>query len=109
MGLRSRMLGGLALQLGRPTGLRGRLIGNMLNRSNRGEMAMAIAALDIPSGAVAADLGFGGGVGLELLLARAGDTGHGYRVDPSPTMGGRAPRPFTREVSRGRPHPRPRS
>src|SRR5260370_8970906 len=64
MGLRSRMLAGLASQLGRPTGLRGRVIGNMLNRSNRGEIAMAIAALEIPSGAVAADLGFGGGGGL---------------------------------------------
>ena len=39
------MLAGLASQLGRPTGLRGRLIGNVLNRSNRGEIAMAIAAL----------------------------------------------------------------
>src|SRR5258708_22008818 len=104
MGLRSLMLAGLASQLGRRTGLRGRVIGNMLNRSNRGEMAMAIAALDIPSGAVAADLGLGGGVGLELLLARVGDTGQVYGVDLSPTMVGRASRRFRREVASGRLH-----
>src|SRR5260370_13728742 len=107
MGLRSRMLAGLASQLGRPTGLRGRLIGNMLNRSNRGEMAMAIAALEIPSGAVAADLGFGGGVGLELLLARVGDTGRGYGVDLSRTMGSRASRRLRRWGAGGRRHPPP--
>src|SRR5260370_3958994 len=104
MSLRSRMLAGLASQVGRPTGLRGRLIGNMLNRSNRGETAMAIAALDIPAGAVVADLGFGGGVGLELLLARVGDTGQGYGVDLSPTMVGGASRRFRREVAGGRMH-----
>src|SRR5713101_3528535 len=102
MALRSRMLAGLASQLGRPTGLRGRLIGNMLNRSNRGEIAMAIAALDIPSGGVVADLGFGGGLG--LLLARVGDTGQVYGVDLSPTMVSRAGRRFRREVSSGRLH-----
>src|SRR5260370_27250914 len=104
MGLRSRMLAGLASQLGRPTGLRGRVIGNMLNRSNRGEIAMAIAALEIPSGAVAADLGFGGGVGLELLLARVGDTGRVYGVDLSRTMVSRASRRLRREVASGRLH-----
>jgi arsenite methyltransferase len=100
------MLAGLASQLGRPTGLRGRLIGNMLNRSNRGEIAMAITALDIPAGAVAADLGFGGGVGLELLLARVGDQGQVYGVDLSPTMVSRASRRFRREVASGRLHVR---
>ncbi len=104
MDLKSRMLAGLASQLGRPTGLRGRLIGNMLNRSNRGEIAMAIAVLDIPAGAVAADLGFGGGVGLELLLARVADTGQVHGVDLSPTMVGRASRRFRREVASGRLH-----
>src|SRR5260370_18226759 len=105
MGLRSRMLAGLASQLGRPTGLRGRVIGNMLNRSNRGEIAMAITALEIPSGAVVADLGFGGGVGLGLLLARVGGKGQVSGVDPSPTMASPASRPVRREVASGRPPP----
>lgn len=98
------MLAGFASQLGRPTGLRGRLVGNMLNRSNRGSIAMAIEALDIPSGAVAADLGFGGGVGLELLLARVGETGQVYGVDLSATMVSRAARRFKDEVGSGRLH-----
>src|SRR5260370_34700545 len=90
MGLRSRMLAGLASQLGRPTGLRGRVIGNMLNRSNRGEIAMAIAALDIPSGAVVADLGFGGGVGVGRAAAAGGGNGRGGRGGSRPTRGGGA-------------------
>ncbi len=57
MGLRDRMLAGLAAQLGKPTGLRGRLVGNMLNRSNRGTMLAAIEALELKPGATAADLG----------------------------------------------------
>jgi arsenite methyltransferase len=104
MGLRSRMLAGFASQLGRPTGLRGRLIGNMLNRSNRGEIAMAITALDIPTGAVAADLGFGGGVGLALLLEHVGPQGQVHGVDLSPTMVSRASRRFRREIASGRLH-----
>jgi arsenite methyltransferase len=98
------MLAGLASQLGRPTGLRGRLIGTMLNRSNRGEIGLAIAALEIAPGAVAADLGFGGGVGLELLLERVGSHGQVYGVDLSPTMVSRASRRFRREVASGRLH-----
>jgi len=104
MGLRSRMLAGLASQLGRPTGFRGRLVGTMLNRSNRREIAMAIGALDIPSGAVAADLGFGGGVGLELLLERVGSQGQVHGVDLSPTMVSRAASRFRRDVASGRLH-----
>src|SRR5260370_5648163 len=107
MGLRSRMLAGFASRLGRRTGLRGRGIGNMLNRSNRGEIAMAIAGLEIPSGAVVADLGFGGGVGLELLLALVGDKGQVYGVDLSPTMVSRASRRFRRGVASGRLHLHP--
>ena len=104
MGLRTRMLGGLAAQLGRPTGLRGRFVGIMLNRANRGTIAAAIDALALPPGAAAADLGFGGGVGLELLLQRVGPKGQVYGVDLSPTMVGRASRRFRGEVASGRLH-----
>jgi len=76
----------------------------MLNRSNRREIAMAIGALDIPSGAVAADLGFGGGVGLELLLERVGSQGQVHGVDLSPTMVSRAASRFRRDVASGRLH-----
>ena len=102
MSLRSRMLAGFASQLGRPTGLRGRLVGRMLNRFNRGEIAMAVNSLDIPVGAVVADLGFGGGLGLELLLERVGVDGRVHGVELSPTMLSRASRRFRRDIASGR-------
>ncbi len=104
MGLRDRMLGGLAAQLGRPTGLRGRLVGIMLNRSNRGTIAAAIDALDLQPDAVAADLGFGGGVGLALLLERVGSQGKVVGVDYSSTMVNRASGSFKSDVASGRLH-----
>jgi arsenite methyltransferase len=102
MGLRARILGGMAAQYGRPTGFRGRLVGNMLNRANRSATAAAIEALDLQPGAVAADMGFGGGVGLELLLQRVGPEGRVHGVDLSPTMVSRAAGRFKREIASGR-------
>jgi len=102
MSLRERMLGGLAAQLGRPTGVRGRLVGIMLNRANRGTIAMAIDALELQPGADAADLGFGGGVGLALLLERVGPEGRVRGVDFSPTMVRRAAGRYKREIAKGR-------
>ena len=104
MGLRDRILGGMAAQLGRPTGLRGRLVGNMLNRANRSATAAAIDALDLKPGGVAADVGFGGGVGLALLLERVGPEGRVHGVDLSPTMVRRAAGRFKREIASGRLH-----
>ena len=98
------MLGGLAAQLGRPTGVRGRLVGIMLNRSNRGTIAQAIDALELQPGAVAADLGFGGGVGLALLLERVGPNGVVHGVDYSPTMVSQASGRFKRDLASGRLH-----
>jgi arsenite methyltransferase len=100
--LRERMVRGLAAQLGRPTGLRGRLVGIMLNRANRSAIAIAIDALDLQPGAVAADLGFGGGVGLAILLERVGPEGRVHGVDLSPTMVNRASFRFRRYVASGR-------
>lgn len=102
MGLRDRILGGMAAQYGRPTGFRGRLVGNMLNRANRSATAAAIDALDLQPGAVAADVGFGGGVGLELLLQRVGPEGRVHGVDLSPTMVSRAAGRFKSEIASGR-------
>ena len=96
------MLGGLAAQLGRPTGVRGRLVGIMLNRANRGTIAAAIVALDLQPAAVAADLGFGGGVGLALLLERVGPQGKVFGVDFSPTMVRRAASRFKSDIANGR-------
>lgn len=98
------MAAGFAAQLGNPTGWRGRMVAIMLNRSNRGLIANAVDALALQPGAVAADLGFGGGVGLELLLGRTGAQGRVEGVDLSPTMVDRAARRFRREVAAGRLH-----
>jgi arsenite methyltransferase len=102
MGLRSRMMAGFAAQLGNPTGFRGRLVGRMLNRANRGMIANAVDALAPRPGDTAADLGFGGGVGLALLLERVGPQGRVLGIDLSQTMVDRAARRFKREIASGR-------
>lgn len=102
MGLRDRMLAGFASQLGKPTGLRGLVVGTMLNRTNRGMIADAVDALELKPGATAADLGFGGGLGLAMLLERVGPQGRVLGVDISPTMVSRASRQFDREIGEGR-------
>jgi arsenite methyltransferase len=104
MGLKDWILGGMAAQLRNPTGMRGRLVGRMLNRFNRGLMAEAIDALALHPGAVAADLGFGGGAGLPMLLERVGPKGQVYGVDFSPTMVGQAERRYKSDVASGRLH-----
>jgi ubiquinone/menaquinone biosynthesis C-methylase UbiE len=96
------MLAGFAAQLGKPTGLRGLVVGTMLNRTNRGMVAVAVDALELEPGATAADLGFGGGVGLAMLLKRVGPQGRVLGVDLSPTMVTRASGQFDREIVAGR-------
>jgi ubiquinone/menaquinone biosynthesis C-methylase UbiE len=76
----------------------------MLNRSNRGTIAQAIDALELQPGVVAADLGFGGGVGLALLLERVGPNGVVHGVDYSPTMVSQASGRFKRDLASGRLH-----
>jgi arsenite methyltransferase len=99
MGLRERFQAGLARQLGHPSGLRGRIVGAMLNRRNRAAVVKAIAALELSGGETALDVGFGGGLGLSLLLREAG-TVHG--ADISATMLDRARGTFGTEIAAGR-------
>lgn len=96
------MLAGFAAQLGKPAGLRGMVVGTMLNRTNRAMTAVAVDTLELEPGATAADLGFGGGVGLALLLERVGPQGRVLGVDISPTMVKRAAGRFDRDISTGR-------
>jgi SAM-dependent methyltransferase len=104
MGVRDWILGGMASQLGKPTGLRGLVVGRMLNRANLGSMTEAIDALGLQPGAVAADLGFGGGAGLALLLERVGPSGQVHGIDFSPTMVSQATRRYRSDVASGRLH-----
>ncbi|WIY06839.1 class I SAM-dependent methyltransferase [Amycolatopsis mongoliensis] len=71
----------------------------MLNRRNHTAVVKAVAALELSGGETALDIGFGGGLGLTLLLREAG-TVHG--VDISATMLERARETFRKEIATGR-------
>lgn len=83
MGVRKRLYAGLARQLGHPRGLAGRFVATRLNRSNRVPVTAAVDSLGPASGQVVADIGFGGGLGLALLLDRVGPAGKVYGFDIS--------------------------
>jgi len=100
--LHASMMAGLARQLAHPQGVRGRLVGAMLNRANRTAVTAAVKALPLTDGDTVADLGFGGGIGLELLLRHVGTSGHVDGVDVSATMLRHAARRFRRDVATGR-------
>ena len=102
MRIRERFLAGTARQLGHPDGWRGQLVGRILNRANRTFVQSAVEAAGIAPGAAAADLGFGGGVGLRLLLEAVGPAGRVYGVDVSRTMLDRARVRFADEWAAGR-------
>lgn len=92
----------VAVQLGRPEGAVGRVVGRILNRGNRSTVLEAVAATGAGSGAVVADIGFGGGVGLEALLRSVGEAGVVHGVEISETMLAEARRRFRREIDGGR-------
>jgi arsenite methyltransferase len=102
MDLSDRVFGRAAAQLGDPRGLPGRVLGHLLNQGNRSSIATAVEALDIPPDGVVADLGFGGGAGLDRLLSRFGESGQVHGVDRSTTMLSVAARRFRRELATGR-------
>lgn len=102
MRIRDTLLAGLARQLRRPTGIRGVITGRRLNRFNQDSVLAAVAATQLEPGQTAADIGFGGGVGLPPLLERVGAHGHVYGIDLSQTMLRMARRRFKGDVANGR-------
>lgn len=90
----------VASQLGNPTGPLGSVVARVLNRGNAPTITAAVAALDLPEQATVADIGFGGGLGLDLLLAATSGVVHG--IEPSADMVKRASRAHPGEVSSGR-------
>lgn len=70
--LAARVMSTVAGQLGNPHGLLGKGTALMLNRVNRFLIDEAVAAAAPVVGETVADIGFGGGVGLSLLLDRVG-------------------------------------
>jgi ubiquinone/menaquinone biosynthesis C-methylase UbiE len=95
-------MAGIAKQLGHPRGVGGRMVGLALNRGNRGFVRAAVQALNVDADAVVADIGFGGGVGLKLLLDSVGRSGSVHGVELSETMLKQAARRYRRDVEAGR-------
>lgn len=67
-------------------------------------MTAAVESLEIAPGAVAADLGFGGGLGLRLLLDRVGPRGQVHGAEISTVMLSSAASRHPAEVNAGRLH-----
>ena len=91
----------LAAQLRQPSGPLGLLVARRLNRNNRDMVRAAVEASGAAQGQRVADVGFGGGSGLALLLARVSPDGRVGGVDVSRTMVARARVLFRRPIARG--------
>ena len=102
MGVRAGVNATVARQLRHPGGLAGQLVGAMMNRRNRRTITVAVNVLSPQLGSVVADIGFGGGVGIKLLLDRVGVAGRVHGIDVSRTMLNRAARRFRGELGDGR-------
>jgi arsenite methyltransferase len=101
--LRTRFQAKLARQLGHPSGPAGRIVGRGLDRDNEQLITEVVQALEPSTRATVADIGFGGGLGLELLLNVADNiVVHGVEVSSS--MMRRARTRFGDELSAGRLH-----
>jgi arsenite methyltransferase len=74
----------------------------LLDERNGPEVRAAVATLQVREGETAADLGFGGGLGLRLLLDRVGPTGRVHGLDRSATAVRRAWRQHREDVRAGR-------
>lgn len=92
----------LSRQLGGPSGPLGALVARMLNRGNRAAITAAVGALDLTGTEEVADIGFGGGLGLDLLLDATRSGGRVHGVEPAPDMLQRARRAHHEEVAAGR-------
>lgn len=92
----------LARQLGGPSGFLGGRVATGLNKNNGPLIAAAVTILDLSGGERVADVGFGGGAGLGLLLTGVGAAGEVHGVDPSTSMVTRAGKEYAEAISGGR-------
>ncbi|WP_220454206.1 methyltransferase domain-containing protein [Nocardioides immobilis] len=92
----------LGRQLGGPSGPLGTVVARMLNKGNAATIRAAVEALELTGGETAADIGFGGGLGLDLLLAGTGESGRVHGVEPSGDMVTRARRTHAAALADGR-------
>jgi ubiquinone/menaquinone biosynthesis C-methylase UbiE len=100
--LRERLLAAVAGQLGHPHGILGPFVARALNRGNEKAIAAAVDATAVARDGVAADIGFGGGVGLQMLLNRVGADGVVYGIEIADDMLRRAKSKFAGDVGSGR-------
>lgn len=100
--MRDKLLAVIAAQLGRPHGMLSPVVARALNRGNERAIAAAVDAAEIAPGATVADIGFGGGIGLERLLDRVGEAGTVHGVEISDDMLRRANSRFSRAIRSGR-------
>ncbi|MEV0298384.1 methyltransferase domain-containing protein [Nocardia sp. NPDC050710] len=98
-GLRTRVLSTLAGQLGNPHGVLGKGVALILNRGNKQAIEGAVDAAEVTPGANVADIGFGGGAGLALLLAGDAGTVHGIEISRDMLARGRSR--FARDIDSG--------
>ncbi len=89
----------VALQLSRPTGVVGRLMGWLMNRTNAAINEFAVLQLDLHSTDRVLEIGFGGGVTLPSLLRASSLVGG---VDRSADVVSRAKAKFANAVRAGR-------
>lgn len=92
----------LGPQLARQHGVTGWLASPALNRLHRDVNARAVAELAPTSGETVADIGFGGGIGLRMLLDAVGPAGAVHGVELSALSVGRARLLYRAAVSGGR-------
>ncbi len=102
MALRDGVFAAVAGQLGGPSGAVGWAVGRVLNRANTRLVMAAIEAAGVTLGSEVADVGFGGGAGLAILLDQVGESGVVHGVEISDVMLGAARRRFRRQVASGR-------
>lgn len=101
-GPRTRLLSSVADQLARPHGLLGKGFARLLNRGNRRGITAAVEAALTPRARTAADIGFGGDIGLSLLLSRLGPDATVHGIELSTDMLARARSIFSTEITTGR-------
>ena len=97
MGLRSALVG----QLGHPRGRPAPLVAAFMNRANAEQNHHAVKALEVEGHHDVLDAGFGGGVGLRLLLEHV-TAGRVAGVETSDDMLSRAEGRFVDDVEAGR-------
>ena len=92
----------LGRQLGGPSGPLGSLVALIMNKGNGPAITAAVDALELTGSEEVADIGFGGGLGLGLLLDQTRDGGRVHGVEPSLDMVKRAHKAHHEEVAAGR-------